>query len=229
INDPISPNIGWFSTQLTGFNAQQSVVEGAVETVVPLAKDTAWAKALDLNAAVRFTNYSVSGYVTTWKVGATYTPVDDVRLRLTQSRDIRAPNLQDLFSAPVINHNTIPDPFKGNLSYPYYQITAGNSGLTSEIGDTTGLGVVYQPGWFPGFSTSIDFYRINIKGAIASPSFNYVLAQCFAGVQYYCGLINRFPDGTLNSIQTGPQNQARLLARGVDYEASYQTALSDLY
>ena len=236
INDAVSPNIGWFSTQLTGFNASQSVVEGAVETVVPLAKNETWAKALDLNAAFRFTHYSVAGSVQTWKIGATYTPVDDVRIRVTQSRDIRAPNLQDLFSAPVVNHNTIPDPFKGNLSYPYYSITQGNTGLQPEKGDTTGIGVVYQPSWFSGFSMSIVYYRINIKAAISSPGVNYTLAQCFAGVAYYCGLVARFPAGpgdnglgTIYSITTGPQNQAKLLGQGVDYEASYQTALSDLY
>ena len=227
-NDPVSAVLGWFSTQMTGFNASQTVKEGAVETLVPLARDMDWIKSLDLSAAVRLTDYSVAGFVTTWKTGLSYTPVDDVRLRFTQSRDIRAPNLQDLFSPPVVNHNTIPDPFKGNLSFGYTQITKGNVGLKPEKADTTGIGIVYQPSWASGLSMSIDYYRIKNNGAVASPSFAYVLAQCFAGVQYYCSNIARLPNGNLDSITTGAQNQASTTAQGVDYEVSYRTDLSDI-
>lgn len=231
-NDPVSSVLGWFSTQLTGFNASQTVTEGAVETLVPLAKDMDWVKSLDLSAAVRATDYSVAGFVATWKVGLSYTPIDDVRVRLTQSRDIRAPNLQDLFSPPVVNHNTIPDPFKGNQSFGYTQITKGNANLKPENADTTGIGVVYQPMWLDGFSMSIDYYRIKNKGAVASPSFAYVLAQCFAGVQLYCSQVARLPPtggatlGNLDSITTGAQNQASTTAQGVDYEVSYRTPVS---
>ncbi len=236
-NDPISATFGWFSTQMTGFNAKQTVKEGALEVLVPVVKDVPWARSLDVSAAVRATDYSVAGFETTWKVGATYQVVDDVRLRLTQSRDIRAPNLQDLFSPPIGNNNTTPDPFRNNASSQYRQITRGNTTLVSEKANTTGIGVVYQPAWFDGFSMSIDFYRIKNKGAVASPSFAYVLQQCFAGVQAYCAQVTRnpVPDGsppgtigTLQSIATGPQNQASTTAQGVDYEVSYRTALSDL-
>jgi iron complex outermembrane receptor protein len=227
-NDPISDVLGWFSTQLTGFNAKQHVLEGAVETLIPLVKDVAWAKSLDLNAAVRATNYSTEGYVTTWKAGLIYNPFDDLRIRATQSRDIRAPSLADLFSPPSVNHNTIPDPFKGNASFPYNQITQGNSGLQPEKADTTGLGLVYQPGWFHGFSVSVDYYTISAKGAIATPSFAYVLAQCFAGVTYYCTNVTRLSNGNLDGITTQAQNQAVQSAEGVDYEISYQTPLSDI-
>jgi len=236
-NDPVSDNFGWFSTQMTGFNATQNVKEGALEVLVPIVKDVEWARSLDFNAAVRATDYSVAGFETTWKVGATYQMIDELRFRLTQSRDIRAPNLQDLFSPPIGNNNTTPDPFRGNASSQYQQIRRGNTSLVSEKANTTGIGIVYQPLWLGGLSMSIDFYRIKNNGAVASPSFAYVLQQCFAGVQAYCAQVGRHPVppgsppgtiGVLASIATGPQNQASVLAQGVDYEVSYRTALSDL-
>jgi len=46
---------------------------------------------LDLSAAARATDYTTSGYVTTWKVGTTYSPISDIKFRATRSRDIRAP------------------------------------------------------------------------------------------------------------------------------------------
>ena len=56
---------------------------------------------LEFNGAVRATDYSTAGYVTTWRAGATWQPIEDIRLRVTRSRDIRAPNLSELFSAGV--------------------------------------------------------------------------------------------------------------------------------
>ncbi len=74
---------------------------------------------------------------------------------------------------------------------------------------------------------SVDFYRIYNKGAVASPSFAYVLAQCFAGVQVYCNQVTRLPNGNLDAIITGAANQASVKAQGVDYDLSYRTALTD--
>ena len=235
-NDAVSATFGWFSTQMTGFNASQNVKEGALEVLVPVLSDVEWARSLDVNAAVRATDYSVAGFETTWKIGATYQMTDELRFRLTQSRDIRAPNLQDLFSPPIGNNNTTPDPFRGNVSSQYRQITRGNTSLSSERANTTGIGVVYQPAWLDGLSMSADYYRIKNNGAVASPSFAYVLQQCFVGVQAYCAQVTRFPVpdgspagtiGVLQSIATGPQNQASVLAKGVDYEVSYRAQLSD--
>ena len=45
----------------------------------------------DTNGAARYTDYSLSGSVTTWKLGLTYEPFRDLRLRGVRSRDIRAP------------------------------------------------------------------------------------------------------------------------------------------
>src|SRR5690606_33181699 len=66
-----------------------NVTEGYLETVVPLANGKPLAQSLDFNGAVRWTDYSTSGEVVTWKVGTTWSPIDDVRVRLTRSRDIR--------------------------------------------------------------------------------------------------------------------------------------------
>src|SRR5262249_35844894 len=140
--DPIALAKGWYSTNYISWKyVSQSVVEGNLETVMPLAKDTAWARTLDFNGAVRFTNYSVTSSVVTWKAGLTYNPIDDIRIRFTQSRDIRAPNLNDLFAPGQQGHSAILDPFQGNRSFEYGSIQGGNTGLEPEKADTTGIGV----------------------------------------------------------------------------------------
>src|SRR5690606_35675326 len=114
------------------------------------------------------------------------------------------------------------------VSYPYYQINLGNPDLKPEEADTTGIGVVFQPRWTPNFSASIDYYRIDTQGALASVTYAYTLDLCLAGVQVYCANITRKADGTLDTISLKPQNQAKLLAEGVDFEASYRKPLSEI-
>jgi outer membrane receptor protein involved in Fe transport len=213
------------------FTASNTVTEGFVETVIPLARQTAWAQALDFNGAARFTGYANSGFVTTWKLGLTYNPINDVRFRFTQSRDIRAPNLNELAAAPATGRTTSLDPFFGNQSFPRFTITVGNPNLVPEKADTTGIGMVYQPSWFQGFSASVDYYRINLNGVIASLDAQTILNLCYAGQQAMCTLVVRNPPaagqalGTLYSISQQPLNQNSQLVKGIDFEASYRTPL----
>ena len=205
-----------------------TVTEGFVETVIPLAKDVVWAKSFDLNGAIRATSYSVSGYVTTWKVGATWTPIDDVRFRATKSRDIRAPNLNDLFAAGTANTNGVLDPFNGNAQIQYVGFAVGNTNLKPEIADTTGVGVVIQPAFFPGFNASVDYYKLDIDGAIGSVSAQNIVDLCFAGQQQFCTAITRGVQNgvpVISRILLQPFNFVTEKASGMDMEASYRTRL----
>jgi iron complex outermembrane receptor protein len=203
------------------------VSEGFVETVVPLAKNLPWAKSLDLNAAVRETDYSTSGRVTTWKGGATWAPNSDIRFRATRSRDIRAPNLGELFDSGQAGTSTVIDPFKGNKTVPEISITVGNPALVPEVADTTGAGFVVQPTFLPGFTASFDYYQIDIKNAIADLNEQDELDQCFEGKTVYCGYINRDPAGNITTIYLKPSNTGGTTTKGFDVEASYSRHLSD--
>ena len=228
MSDPGSLANDWFVGNYLPTFGSFSVTEGFVETVFPLAKDTVWAKALDLNAAARFTGYSTSGFVTTWKVGATYTPIDDIRFRATRSRDIREPTLADLFNAGLQNTNSVTDPFNNNLLTSYQGNSIGNSVLKPEVADTTGLGFVVTPQFFPGFNVSFDYYKIDISGAISSVSAQQTVDLCYQGNTLFCPLITR---GLLNGtnqiirITTYPLNFVVESARGYDIESSYTTPL----
>ncbi len=210
-----------------------SVTEGAFETVVPLARDTAWARSFDLNAAVRATDYSVSGYVTTWKVGATYNPIDDVTIRATRSRDIRAPNIGDLFSGGTTGTGTVIDRFR-NETYAILNNSAGNLNLKPEVADTTGLGVVLQPKFFPGFGASVDYYNIDIAGALSQLGAQRIVDNCYAGDTSVCGLIVREAAaagqtlGLIRQVNNLSRNLISQQARGIDFEASYNVPLSSI-
>jgi len=203
------------------------VTEAYFQAVVPLAKEMAFAKSLDLLVGVRGTDYSTSGYVTTWKAGLTYKPVDDITFRLTRSRDIRAPNLGELFRSPQATASPMTDPFHGNLNVnPVpYQVTSGNPNLKPEKADSTGVGVVLQPHFLPGLSASVDYWNVRIKGAIGTLVAQQVVNQCFSGNSARCSQITRNSNGLITNVDVLPVNLNKQTVRGLDFEASYQHPL----
>ena len=208
-----------------------TVTEGFVETVIPLAHDYSWADELDINAAVRETGYSVSGDVTTFKIGATYDapgPLEGFRLRATRSRDIRAPSLGDLYSGGRVGQGGIIDPFHNNQSVPdILTPTIGNPNLRPEVADQTGLGAVYSPVWLPGWSGSIDYFSVDMNSVISSLSAQNEVNACYAGVQALCPFIQRNSTGTISIVTVKAANTAFLKERGFDLETSYQKDLAD--
>ncbi len=206
-----------------------SVTEGFIETVIPLADNAAWAKALDFNGAVRATSYSTSGYVTTWKAGLTYSPVDDIRFRFTQSRDIRAPNNVDLFASGIFVGNLVNDPFRGGVPTNIQSETSGNRNLVPEKADTTGIGAVFSPTFLPGFQASADYFNINIKNAIGTVGRQDVPDRCFRGETAFCNSLVFDPvTGILSIVRIQPTNFIKRTNRGLDLEASYRASMDSL-
>jgi len=206
-----------------------TVTEGFVETVVPLAKDETWAKSLELNGAIRATDYSTSGYVTTWKIGGTWAPIDDIRFRSTVSRDIRAPSLGELFAGGQANSGEpLFDPFL-NINIPSsFRITSGNPNLQPEKADTIGLGAVFTPMFLPGFAFSVDYYNIDIKGSVQAPAGQQVVNLCFQGNTQLCNRILRDASGNIFQVTTSPENLIGQKLKGLDFEASYRMPLADI-
>jgi iron complex outermembrane recepter protein len=228
-NDPISNTTGWWVGNYRTFTAGYHVTEGFLETAVPLAKDLFLAKALDFHGAARATDYSTSGYVTTWNVGLTWKPVDGVMFRGQRSRDIRAPNLLELFNAGGGGAPGILNPFLGGETDIIHQNQVGNPNLKPEVSDAYGLGVVLQPTFMPGFSASIDFWNMNIKEAITTLTAQQIINNCYAGVKDECTAIGYVPGSqVISTVAVQPFNLATQTVRGIDYEAGYTLPLNSL-
>lgn len=203
-----------------------SVTEGYFEAVVPLAKDLIWAKTLDLNGAVRGTSYSTSGYVTTWKVGGVYEPFAGLRFRGTKSRDIRAPNLGELFSAGQSSTGApLSDPFTNTTVSGSNALAKGNPDLKPEVADTFEVGAIVSPSFLPGFQASVDFYKINVTNAVQYPAAQTIINLCFQGNTALCPDIIR-TGGVITTVITQPTNIQGQKTRGLDFEASYRMPLS---
>jgi iron complex outermembrane receptor protein len=138
-------------------------------------------------------------------------------------------------------------------------VTGGNPELDSETADTLTMGVVMDsPFSAPAIKNlrlSIDYYDIEVKGAIGSPSHNMVYQQCLDG-QYnpliasapgtytgaelaagnpYCDLINReyLGDGRNDfgadrKYKATYVNQGALFSKGYDVQIDWNSDFSDI-
>ena len=225
--DPLSQSLSWFASNFGPFSGSFNVKEVFAEIQVPIFKDSPLGQSLEVNGAVRHADYSTSGSANTWKLGLSYQPIEDLRFRVTRSRDIRAPNLNDLFLSQIINTVAVQDPFNNNATVQQQQITSGNRDLDPEVARSLTAGVVYRPSWLEGASVSVDYYDIKIKKAISTSSSQQIVNQCFAGNQLFCDAITRNAAGTITSILVVPFNAASESARGIDVEMGYRTSFLD--
>ncbi|GAB7555411.1 TonB-dependent receptor [Novosphingobium sp. 11B] len=218
-------------------SGSQAIKEVYGELSIPLFKDQPFAQALDLDLAGRVTNYRTSGTVETWKAGLSWTPVRGLRVRATQSRDIAAPSLFDLYAGPNVRNIGVQDPLT-NTQNVVAVINQGNRNIDPEKADTTTVGVVFQPAAVPGLTLSIDAYRIKVKGAIQTTSEITQLAECQAsgGTAPVCSLIvrpfpysNTTPANAPTAIYVVPLNLAALTTQGIDFELNYSTSLDGLF
>lgn len=196
------------------------VTEYFAEMALPLMYDRPWVAALEADLAVRYTDYSLSGGVTTWKVSGNYQPIDDVRFRATRSKDIRGANVAELFTGGRQGIGATRDPFTGN-TVDYISSRRGNPLLDPEEADTLTFGVVIEPSVIEGLSVSLDYYDIEIAGAVSTLGSADTLEECFEGNQAACANIEQV--GTTYRIQLPYLNLDLLEIGGYDFESSYRT------
>lgn len=86
------------------------VTELYLETNAPLVADKPGIEYLELNAAVRYSDYSTFGSETTYKIGALWQPIQSVSLRGSYSTGIRAPGIGELFGGAAREDFQFVDP-----------------------------------------------------------------------------------------------------------------------
>ena len=217
----------WYAGNYHNGHGVYDVKEAYTEANLPLIDTPELGKA-NLNVAGRWTDYSTSGVVWTWKIGGTWdTPLDGVRFRAVTSNDVRAPNLSELFAAPTTT--TVPsftNPFN-NTKLTIFQNTIGNVALKPEIARNAEMGIVLsQPEWAPGFSASLDYYRIKLTKGISSLTADQIVNFCYGGITQTCSAFDLNAAQPYVNVQQF--NLASIFTEGFDIEASYQFGLEDL-
>ncbi len=211
------------TTRSEPVNGRFDVWELFGEVSLPLVTDKPFVKELEINGAVRYSDYSTVGSTTTWNFGGSWTPIDDIRLRSTFGRAIRAPNINELFSPPQpifiaadfdpCNPNLIdagtefrkknclelvgPGFDSTNFNSAFVTGRAGgNPNLKEEAADTLTIGAVITPRFIPGLTATVDFYDVRIKDAIIVVDAERIIENCVDAPTLdneFCDLVVRDP------------------------------------
>jgi iron complex outermembrane receptor protein len=228
--DPLSAASAFSSLNFAPTNGSFNVKEGFAEVNVPLL-DLPGAAHVEVNGAARYSDYSTSGGIWSWKFGGTARIAQDLLFRGTYSRDIRSPTIGEYYTTRGTNIGNAQDPFVGAPQANVVSFVGGNPGLTPETAHTLTIGGSYSPQFFKGLRLSVDYYKIDIKNVIATLTLQDTLNGCFArnpGDPTCGGLIARNPNGSIASVTRTNLNLAEYKTRGLDFEASYELPLSKL-
>lgn len=223
--DPRALTDQYEGTNAREVNGEFNVKEAYLEAVVPLVSDQTWARSLELNGAVRYADYSTSaGNQTPWKVGLTYTPISGLLFRAARSRDIRAPNIYELFAPPLPNTFSAFGRLVTVVDY-------GTPTNKPEVSDTLTAGVSYQLA-NTRLQMSADYFDIKLKDGIGQEDFVGRYFACLgafgsspATAPAFCSSIG--VDMTLPpnpvTIQVPWINLNTATRRGIDASLSYRT------
>jgi iron complex outermembrane receptor protein len=227
----VSVIAGQFDTTET--RGEITVKEVYGEILVPALRDAPFAKKLELNAGIRYSDYDINaGADTTWKLTTNWDVNDFVKVRGGRQIANRAPNVSELYSPAVFeivtwtdhdpcsnltratygNVATNPDRDKVNAlcsqlpgvdgkpnGYtgfgPNYvgqnavyfplgrDLTQGNVDLGSEEAKTWTAGIVlrspFEADALRDAMLSVDWYSIDVEGAISTATTSYVYQECF--------------------------------------------------
>ena len=79
-------------------SGEVSVKEVAAQIDIPLLADRPFVREFGIGGAIRYSDYSVTGSVTSYEADARWRPLDSLMIRGSYQRAVRAPNIGELFS-----------------------------------------------------------------------------------------------------------------------------------
>jgi len=212
--DEIGQQYGYFWGGGQPVSGDFDVKEAFVEAGIPVF-DTDGGTSLDVNAAVRYADYSSSGGVTPWQIGATLGFASNFTLRGTFSNDIRAPGISELYAVESRSFRNITNPDTGESKNTLIW-GGGNPNLGVEDAETMTLGFIWQPG---NFALAIDYYKTEISDAIGTLSAQAIVDNCY---EYGIACNNvEVVNGEIVSVSTRLFNIAERTTEGIDFEATY--------
>lgn len=245
-------------------NAQQRIEgeytakEAFVEFAVPLLQGKAWTELLELNTAVRYSDYDLFGSDTNYKVGLDWQITPSFKLRANSSTAFRIPNVPELFGGVSEGNLTTADPCSNwsarastdviyqncqasGVPVGYTQLgntvlttTGGNIDLQPEDARTLTIGAVWTPGFASGLTLTLDYYDIKIDHAIQSVAGSTKLALCYntPGLAHqFCSASNftRNPvTGEIDFLSAQPVNAASERISGIDLGILYEFEMAGL-
>jgi len=236
------------------------VTEFFAEMNIPLVENAAFAKELSLDLGYRYSDYSTDISTDTYKVAGGWAPTDSLKFRASFNRAVRHANIRELFrpqslglfdmdsdpcagSTPTASFEQcartgVTQQQYGNIADSpagqYNEITGGNPDLEPEESDTYSVGLIYSPEFVEDLTVTVDYFDIEITGAIAAVTSEFILNSCLeSGDPQFCDAVNRGAQtGTLwigdDSITSVDSNIGFFSTKGFDVQLDYTLGLGDM-
>lgn len=179
-----------------------------------------FSKQLELQAAMRYEHYQVSGGKLSPKLGLKYTPSRELLLRASAGTGFRAPSMSDLYrpvtqgsAATLVDpvcmaadpSNTVTDCSDIWTTYNY-----SNTQLKPEKSRQFALGLVFEPA--RDMSVSLDYWNVEKRDLISTLGADVILAN----LDKYGSLVVRDEDGVIDHIDLVKQNRGAQKISGLD-------------
>ncbi|MFG6463825.1 TonB-dependent receptor [Roseateles sp. DXS20W] len=185
-------------------------------------------KQLELQAALRYERYQVSGGAASPKLGLKYTPARELLLRASVGKGFRAPSLSDLYrpvtegsSATLVDPVCLADDPSNTVtdcSDIWTTLNYSNAKLKPEKSRQFSAGVVFEPK--PGVTVNVDYWNIEKSNLISTLGVDVILGN----LDKYGALVHRRASGKIDAIDLIKDNRGKQRISGLDFGV----ALSEL-
>ncbi len=222
------------ATNFEATRGDRRVTEVYAELALPVWNSTGGLSSVDIDAAIRYSDYSDFGDTTNPKLGIRYQISPALLLRATYADGFRAPSLNELYEGNSEEQSFITDPCTleqnvgvlpacTQLADPtrnqFLTIKGGNPALQAETSKSYGAGIVWTPRANPGVVISADYFQIDQEDVVAS-SAQFIVNQNAAHGRFEDN-IQRDALGNLQLVTARNINVGQRRVRGIDFTLIY--------
>jgi iron complex outermembrane receptor protein len=193
---------------------------------------------LNVNAAVRYDDYSDFGGELTPQISVEYRPLDELLVRGVLGKVFRAPDMHRVYGDETRGSNAVIDakgcaqiggtPGDGvdRIIDPcnelhISQITGANKDLEAETGYTSNIGFVYST---DNYNVSVDLWKWKLDDMVNDIGVQKVATE----YERYADMITRDANGFIDTITATAQNLSFQEVAGVDFSGTYTWNLDSM-
>ena len=243
-----------FGSSVAPVSGRYTVNEFFMEASIPLLEGRTAAELVSRTLGYRYSDYSTGKTTDTYKFAGEWAMNSSLRLRASLQHAVRVGNINELFEPLRVGADNLRDSCEGPTPVSSFEqcqntgVTAarygnivedqsnfgnasvqfgGNPDLDPEESDTTSFGFIFNPEFLPGLSLSADYFDIEVSGAIADATPQFIFDQCLdTGAAEFCDAVNRDPATALLWLGEGyilapKTNIGFIKTAGVDIVGSY--------
>lgn len=226
------------ATNFEPTKGRRQITELYAETALPLWINASGQSSLQLDAAVRYSNYSDFGNSTNPKLGLRLQLGPGVLLRTSYAEGFRAPSLNELYEGASENQAFIDDPCRRQQNVgalpgcqqqadpsrnQFLVVKGGNPELKPETADTISAGLVWTPQPVEGLKLSLDLFQIEQEDVVSSSAQFIVNRNARFGE--FSDNVTRDAMGNLVLVTANNINVGRRRVQGADMAVTYQFPL----